>query len=130
MTTPLRPVALDHIVLIVDDVDRSLGWYLGVVGLAPVRVDEWRKGEAPFPSVRVSGDTIIDIIARRAPVTVEPNLDHLCLTVECDDLQAWASAHELTVLDAGDRFGARGVATSIYVHDPDGNTVELRTYPA
>jgi catechol 2,3-dioxygenase-like lactoylglutathione lyase family enzyme len=130
MSPPLRPVALDHIVLIVDDVDRSLGWYLGVVGLAPVRVEEWRKGEAPFPSVRVSADTIIDIIARRAPVTVEPNLDHLCLTVECDDLRAWAADHDLTVLDAGDRFGARGVATSIYVHDPDGNTVELRTYPA
>jgi catechol 2,3-dioxygenase-like lactoylglutathione lyase family enzyme len=130
VSPPLRAVALDHIVLIVDDVERSLRWYLDVLGLAPVRVEEWQKGEAPFPSVRVSADTIVDIIARRTPVDVEPNLDHLCLTVECDDLQAWAAANDLTVLDAGDRYGARGVASSIYVHDPDGNTVELRTYPA
>ncbi|GLY05351.1 hypothetical protein Acsp01_57300 [Actinoplanes sp. NBRC 101535] len=43
-----------------------------------------------------------------------------------------------TVIDAGGfdvvegpvpRFGARGTGTSIYVSDPDGNTVELRWYP-
>ena len=41
---------------------RSLDWYTGQLGLAPVRVDEWRAGQCPFPSVRVSQETIIDLI--------------------------------------------------------------------
>jgi catechol 2,3-dioxygenase-like lactoylglutathione lyase family enzyme len=31
--------------------------------------------------------------------------------------------------DAVTRWGARGDGTSIYVRDPDGNTVELKAYP-
>lgn len=40
------------------------------------------------------------------------------------------AAGTFTVLDGpAPRFGARGTATSLYVRDPDGNTVELRWYP-
>ena len=45
---------LDHVVLWVADPLRSLEFYENVVGLAPVRADEFREGKAPFPSVRVS----------------------------------------------------------------------------
>jgi catechol 2,3-dioxygenase-like lactoylglutathione lyase family enzyme len=49
--------------------------------------------------------------------------------VEPADLSSWAESAGLTVLSGpGPRFGAQGIATSIYVHDPDGNTVELRHY--
>jgi glyoxylase I family protein len=43
---------LDHVVLWVTDPLRSLEFYEKVVGLAPVRADEFREGKAPFPSVR------------------------------------------------------------------------------
>jgi catechol 2,3-dioxygenase-like lactoylglutathione lyase family enzyme len=118
----------DHVVLAVADVERSLAWYTDVVGLAPVRVEEWRRGDAPFPSVRVSPTTIIDLI----PKAADGNVDHFCLvadTADTNDLTDWAAGAGLTVLDGpGPRFGARGVATSIYVKDPDGNTVEFRHY--
>jgi catechol 2,3-dioxygenase-like lactoylglutathione lyase family enzyme len=125
----VRVTGFDHVVLAVADVERSLAWYSDVVGLAPVRVDEWRRGEAPFPSVRVSPTTIIDLI----PSTGDANVDHFCLvteTAETLDLARWAADAGLTVVDGpGPRFGAQGVATSIYVKDPDGNTVEFRHYP-
>ena len=54
--------AFDHLVLVCTDVERSLAWYLDELGLAPERVDEWRAGEVPFPSVRINADTIIDLI--------------------------------------------------------------------
>jgi catechol 2,3-dioxygenase-like lactoylglutathione lyase family enzyme len=47
---------LDHVVLWVADPFRSLEFYERVVGLTPVRADEFREGKAPFPSVRVSSD--------------------------------------------------------------------------
>ena len=56
--TMLRPLGLDHVVLVVADVERSLEWYSGVVGGAPTRVEEWRAGEVLFPSVRLSDSTI------------------------------------------------------------------------
>jgi catechol 2,3-dioxygenase-like lactoylglutathione lyase family enzyme len=125
----VQVIGFDHLVLAVADVERSLAWYTDVLGLAGGRVEEWRRGEAPFPSVRVDETTIIDLIpAQGAPGG--RNLDHLCLVVAPTDLVAWAGDAGLAVIDGpAPRFGAQGVATSIYVRDPDGNTVELRHYP-
>ena len=122
----LHVVALDHVVLNVADVERSLAFYCGELGLVPERVDEWRRGEVSFPSVRVDVHTIIDLLA--APRTGE-NSDHLCLVVEPTDLDAVKASGRFEVVDGpATRFGARGDGTSLYVTDPDGNTVELRYY--
>ncbi|MEA2624176.1 MAG: hypothetical protein QOD06_221, partial [Candidatus Binatota bacterium] len=60
---------LDHVVLWVEDPLASVEFYERIVGLAGVRVDEFRRGEAPFPSVRVAEESIIDLMARSfAPV--------------------------------------------------------------
>ncbi len=129
MTEPvLRVVALDHVVLDVADVERSLDFYCGELGLEPVRVEEWRRGEVPFPSARVDDHTILDLLA--APRT-GVNADHLCLVVEPVDLDAIGASGRFDVVDGpAVRFGARGNGTSLYVRDPDGNTVELRHYGA
>ena len=119
--------AFDHLVLNVEDVERALEFYCGLLGLAPVRVDEWRAGKVPFPSARVSPETIIDLISHPRAGS---NVDHICLVVEPLDWQAVIDRGTFTVLEGPvQRYGARGDATSIYVQDPDGNTVELRWYP-
>ncbi|MEZ5177479.1 MAG: VOC family protein [Acidimicrobiales bacterium] len=127
MTEPaVRVVGLDHIVLDVADVERSLAFYLDELGLEPERVDEWRRGEAFFPSVRIDATTIIDLFPT-APTG--RNVDHLCVVVEPVDLQALKDSGRFTVTDGPDqRWGAQGNGTSLYVLDPDGNTVELRHY--
>ncbi len=126
----MRVIAFDHLVLSVADIERSLAFYCGPLGLDPVRVDEWRAGQAPFPSVPVSPTTIIDLVRRPADAPHGSNVDHICLTVEPLDWQQVIDSGQFTVLDGpGARFGARGVAQSLYVADPDGNTVELRWYP-
>jgi len=123
----MRVVDFDHLVLNVADVERSLAFYCGPLGLAPVRLDEWRAGKVRFPSVRVSPTTIIDLVRRERG---ESNVDHLCLVVEPLDWQEVVDSGVFTVVDGpGPRFGARGSAQSLYVLDPDGNTVELRWYP-
>ena len=126
MTEELRVTGLDHVVLNVTDVERSLAFYCDELGLAPERVEEWRRGEILFPSVRVDGSTIIDLLA--APRTGE-NADHVCLVVDPVDLDAVKASGRFEVVDGpATRFGARGNGTSLYVKDPDGNTVELRSY--
>ncbi len=125
--TPVRVKAFDHLVLNVADVERSLDFYTGLLGLQPVRVEEWRSGKAPFPSVRVTPETIIDLVSRARG---ESNVDHICLTVEPLDWDEVIGSGTFDVLEGPvDRYGARGTAVSVYVRDPDGNTVELRWYP-
>jgi catechol 2,3-dioxygenase-like lactoylglutathione lyase family enzyme len=123
----VRVTGLDHIVLRCRDVEATIAWYSDLLGLQPVRVDEWRAGSAPFPSLRVDDATIIDFVAGNdgSPGA----LDHLCLVVEPTDLAALAASGRFEVLDGPDtRYGARGNGTSLYVRDPDAITVELRHY--
>ena len=128
-----RIIALDHIVLNVADVERSLAFYEGVLGLPAERVEAWRRGELRFPSVRVNEATIVDLVhasAESGPRQL--NLAHFCLVTDAEDLDA--VARELTsqgvTIEVGPatRSGARGNALSIYFRDPDDNLIELRTY--
>lgn len=125
----IRVVGIDHLVLRCADVETTLRWYVEVLGLAPVRVDEWRRGEVPFPSIRVSESAIIDLVGGGGGG--DPgHLDHFCIEIEETDLEALAASGGFDVIDGpGPRFGARGMGTSLYVRDPDGTTVELRHYP-
>jgi catechol 2,3-dioxygenase-like lactoylglutathione lyase family enzyme len=124
----VRVTGFDHLVLNVADVERSLAFYVDELGLEPVRVDDWRRGEVFFPSVRVDATTILDLLGP-APAPTGRNVDHLCLVVEPLDLEALKQSGRFTVVDGpGVRYGAQGDGTSLYVLDPDGNTVELRHY--
>ncbi|UGY94440.1 VOC family protein [Streptomyces gobiensis] len=126
----MRVIDFDHLVLNVADIERSLDFYCGPLGLEPVRVDAWRAGKAPFPSVRVGPTTIIDLVQRPQDSPAGSNVDHICLVVEPLDWQRVIDSGLFTVLDGpGERFGARGTGQSLYVSDPDGNTIELRWYP-
>jgi hypothetical protein len=78
----------------------------------------------------VDEGTIIDLVPA-ADVDAGGHLEHICLVVGADDLEAVAGDPELHVVEGPvPRFGARGMATSVYVTDPDGLTVEFRCYPA
>ncbi|HEX7353495.1 MAG TPA: VOC family protein [Mycobacteriales bacterium] len=117
----------DHLVLRTTDVERLLDFYLTVLGLAPVRLEDWRAGRAPFPSARISQTAIIDFV----PVDEQPTgsvLDHFCLVVDPVDWNAEIAAGLAVTHGPVSRYGAQGVATSVYVTDPDGNVVELRHY--
>ena len=135
MSTGIKITRMDHIVLNTRDVDATLHFYTDLLGLSPERVDEFKAGEAPFPSVRINSDTIIDL----QPATDEEraqdavtNQDHFCLVLEPTDMEQLA----LDLRDQGvtvtegpvTRWGAHGNATSIYITGPDDNLIELRHY--
>lgn len=135
----IRVRALDHIVLNVRDIDRSLNFYTETLGLKPERVDEFKAGKVGFPSVRITDDTIIDLfpikglaVANLTNEKVAGNLNHFCMVIGTDDFSGivdYLRQKEIP-LRAGpvSRWGARGRATSVYFLDPDGNEIELRCY--
>jgi len=128
---------MDHIVLNVADIDRSLAFYTKLLGLPGEREDEWRAGQVGFPSVRINPGTIIDLMAGPVPGASEGkktqgNLNHYCMVVAGNDLTPaldHLAANGVAVHNGPlSRWGARGRATSVYLLDPDGNEVELRCY--
>jgi catechol 2,3-dioxygenase-like lactoylglutathione lyase family enzyme len=129
-----RITALDHIVLKSDNVERSLAFYCEALGLEGVRVKEWRDGTVRFPSVRITGDTLIDIFPSEDSMASAggQQLDHYCLVLEAGGLDELLVKVENFGLKPGpklSRWGARGRGESSYVVGPEGVTVELRHYP-
>ena len=134
---------LDHVVLWTDDPLRAIAFYTDVVGFAPVRVDEFKAGNAPFPSVRVSERTILDLRARVAAPVVDAMagadasaghpVNHVCFSMserEFDSLRGRLDAAGVAASSMMEQsFGAQGLAPrAFYFRDPDGNVLEARYY--
>lgn len=132
----LKIVELDHIVIRVKDIEKAIQFYTEILGLEPHRVEEYRRGELPFPCARINSDTIIDLKPWPDEEPVRDgrrNLDHYCLVVEPTDMAKLAEQLReqgvtVNVSEPVDRSGARGMATSIYIEDWEGNQIELRHY--
>jgi glyoxylase I family protein len=136
---------IDHIVLWVKDPADSLRFYEEVIGFSGVRAEEFKTGKAPFPSVRVSPDSIIDLMAlasgsgterlTKAPGSAAHPVNHLCLALGKAEYEALLGRLEAESVDTQSRmtntFGARGLAPeAFYFKDPDGNVIEARYYAA
>jgi catechol 2,3-dioxygenase-like lactoylglutathione lyase family enzyme len=126
---------LDHIVLEVGDVQRSVDFYIGL-GLQAERLDEYRRGEVKFPSLRINAETLIDVFPpamHDRPGGGGHNLHHFALVTDAPIAELRETLKRLGIEieeEADHNFGARGFANSAYVRDPDGNRVEIRTYAA
>ena len=121
----------------------ALDFYSRVVGLTPVRSGEFEAGEAPFPSVRVSEDSIIDLMPLQmadglgsvagAEGSAGHPVNHVCLAVSKPEYDALDRRLQAEGVETSARmnhtFGARGGAPhAYYFADPDGNVVEARYY--
>jgi catechol 2,3-dioxygenase-like lactoylglutathione lyase family enzyme len=130
---PLQAMALDHVVLRVADLARSTAFYRDVLGCA---VEKWQP-ELGLLQLR-TGTALIDLVTLDGPIGrqggVGPgdegrNLDHFCVRLARFDeaaLRAHLAAHGVEAGQTADRYGAEGYGPSIYIRDPDGNTVELK----
>ena len=129
MGAPINIVDFDHLVLKVSDIEATLEFYVDRLGLEPLRVDERRSGTAPFPSARISPGAILDFFPVDEAVN-ERNVDHFCLVADRASIDAICEPDSgITVRSGpGERFGARGQGWSVYVTDPDGYVIEIRSY--
>jgi glyoxylase I family protein len=134
---------LDHIVLWTRNPRASMDFYSRVVGLEPVRFVEFDAGDAPFPSVRVCEDSIIDLLPvgniasteslTRIEGSAGHRVNHVCLALSKPEYDALDRRLQAEGVDTSARlnhsYGARGWAPQgYYFADPDGNVVEARYY--
>lgn len=126
MSRPVVVTGIDHLVLCVADVERSVAWYAEHLGLATERLDAWRAGDAPFVSLRIDESTLIDLLEETPDGR---NVDHVAFVTDRAGFDAFVAAHGETIeMGPASLFGARGQGDGVYVRDPDGHRVEVRTY--
>jgi catechol 2,3-dioxygenase-like lactoylglutathione lyase family enzyme len=142
MTSPMRTppfsvLRIDHIVLRVKDIERAITFYRDVLGCAI----EKRRDDLGLVHLR-AGASLIDLVTPDGPLGKQGgalagvegrNVDHICLRIEPFDeaaIRALMAAHGVAVNgEVQNNFGAEGNGPSIYIADPDGNTVELKGAP-
>lgn len=124
---------IDHVVIRVSDLERMIEFYCQVLGCTV----EWRRPELGLVHLH-AGSAMIDLIpvsgelgkkGGAAPGPEGRNMDHLCLRIEPFDVDAVITHLRFHGVQAGEvrpRFGAQGEGLSLYVHDPEGNVVELK----
>jgi catechol 2,3-dioxygenase-like lactoylglutathione lyase family enzyme len=124
---------IDHVVLRVKSIEAMRRFYCDVLGAqhvayrAQLGMSHLRVGSAMLDLVEVDGP--LGKQGGAAPGTEGRNMDHLCFRVEPFDQEAIVAHLRKHGVQAGDiraRFGAEGNGISIYLTDPEGNTVELK----
>lgn len=122
--------ALDHLVLTVADLERSIDFYTRILGMTAITFGDNRQALA-------FGQQKINLHQRGAEIA--PHATHptcgsadLCLLTDTplEQVLAELAQHGITpISDIVPRSGAQGAIQSIYLHDPDGNLLEISTYP-
>ena len=124
---------IDHVVLRVRDIKAMERFYCEVLGAKYVAY----RPEFGMTHLR-AGASMIDLVAVDGPLGKPGggpagregrNMDHLCLRIEPFDQEAIVAhlkRHGVHVGDIRERFGAEGNGISVYLSDPEGNTVELK----
>ncbi len=130
----IRVRAIDHIVLRTAHLADMMDFYSRVLGCA---VERTLPEEEGLYQLR-AGSALIDIVAVDSelgrhgggpPTAKQNNLDHFCLQIDSFEEQAlldWLSQQGIEASEFEIRYGAQGFGPSVYIRDPDGNTVELK----
>ena len=134
--SPVEVLGLDHVVLRVADINASLEWYRRVLGCTVER----RIESFGLYQLR-AGENLIDLVpvaskagkpGGRAPGRTRRNMEHFALKLAAFDekrLRRYLKRRGIAAGETARRYGADGHGPSLYLTDPDGNTVELKGPP-
>jgi glyoxylase I family protein len=126
---------IDHIVLRTTKLQAMLEFYNGILGC---KVERETSPKTGLTQLR-AGNALIDLLVvdsrlgklgGAAPTQTGNNLDHFCLQlmpISENEMKAHLESKGVEAGDFDDRYGAQGFGKSVYINDPEGNVVELRS---
>lgn len=128
----MNPANLDHVNLRIpaDRVDDVVAFYRDTLGFGLEDLDAYRAGDRPIFSVRLSESSIIHISPSEAfAAPEERNFDHVAIVVEdpIDAVKAQLTDADVEIERESTPRGATGSAPAVYVRDPFGYRIEIKT---
>ena len=138
---PIDIFGIDHVVLLVDDLEGMAEWYHRVLGCKVAKRNE------KFQMIHLdAGSALIDLVDRAGPLGNDENendnngnaqqqvvakkMDHLCLALTDFDVEAireHLQAHNVAITtEVGVRYGKGGYGESLYFLDPEGTRIEIK----
>lgn len=130
---PINVVQIDHVVIRVNNLDQMIDFYTTVLGC---RLEKG-PGKMRLAQLR-AGSSLIDLVDAKGPLGKQggdlpdrnaPNMDHVCLQIMPWDVIAITThlkEHGVQPGNIADRYGAQGNGPSMYISDPEGNSIELK----
>jgi glyoxylase I family protein len=130
----IEVVAIDHVVLRTTKLGEMLRFYTEVLGCS---IERETSAETGLTQLR-AGSALIDLVVvdsrlgrsgGGAPTRTENNVDHFCLQIKPiseEQIASHLTTFGVAVGEFSERYGAQGLGNSIYIEDPEGNTVEIR----
>ncbi len=130
---PFQVLGIDHVVFRVRDLARMEAFYREALGCEV----EKRQEHLGLVHIR-AGRTLVDLVSvdgaigrmgGAAPESEGHNVAHLCLRIEpfdADVIQARMRSLGVPCSAPSSNYGAEGEGLSLYLTDPEGNTVELK----
>ena len=131
---PFRILGIDHVVIRTTDIDRALTFYCDVLGCEVERkvnhlgLIQLRAGTAMIDLLDVNSSKVRQVVSNSNSSSGHV-VDHICLQIENfenDHLMEYFKAQNIDFGDVTQRYGANGYGPSLYIIDPDGNTLELK----
>ena len=117
---------IDHLNITVADIDRSMAFYKKVLGMEAETIAEGR-------AALLFGQQKIHLDAAGGPMAMTGDKRmpaHICFVTETPvtDIKAHLARCDVPVRMEGPRAGAIGTIQSVYIDDPDGNSIEISHY--
>jgi len=131
----IRVLGIDHVVIRAKNAPLMINFYTNILGC---KVERDMSGEFGLTQLR-AGRSLIDVVSvdsvlgkkgGPAPGSTGNNLDHFCLQIERIDetvLKEFLVKQNVAVSEFARRYGADGFGRSVYITDPEGNIVELKS---
>lgn len=129
----IKVQGIDHVVLRTSKIDLMLAFYCELLNCPVARelpalgLVQLRAGNSLIDLVLVDSD--LGRAGGGPPQQQGRNMEHLCLRIDSlpeEALLQHLKQHNIAVPEFAERYGADGYGRSIYVHDPEGNIVELK----
>jgi len=134
LNNPISVKMLDHVVIRAKNASALVAFYRDIIGCPVERKLPDEKGLTQLRA----GTALIDIIAVESelgrlggasPSADGHNMDHFCLTIDSvseEDLIMFLKENGVHCRGFSERYGAEGYGRSLYIKDPEGNTLELK----
>ncbi|MDR9412260.1 MAG: VOC family protein [Haloferacaceae archaeon] len=128
----MQTIAFDHVKLQVPitQFDETIAFYESTLGLPIEGRARFDRGEKPFVSARIATDSVIHIEpVERALAMADRPVDHLAIRVDApiETIIDHCEAAGVPIDRRLDALGAVGEAPAVYIHDPTGMRVELKS---